>query len=334
MGKKSLYCISTDTDVKKFLDNLDFKEHSESVHSSNFSGGVRPNDIAEKLFGFKADFTEQPPFCFIKTNTRIWELFLLRNSSKNISSDTYLQLTQSFKGKYDSFDNCTCAKIGIKKSNWCDTYTEIKNEELSQIAEDFFAAAKEFTNHFSARNRIDSGKLIPLRAKNIATKVKSQQKDKCIRSKAAKAFFRYMIGDKNFSLTQEDVERLEKMKNEEGRLEENQLIYLLEKRPNRHVFFVGLMLCLFGRSYTNESEKKRVIGVSANFAQKIALLLPKFADNQEYAYSIQNDIMLKLKSTKKNDIHPIYREKVDQKYRVSFRLNTWIHLLIESKKAF
>ncbi len=320
--------------MEKFLDNLDFKEYSESVHSSKFSGGLRPNDIAEKLLGFKANFTERPPFCFIKTNTRIWELFLLRNSSKIIPRNMYLQLTRGFKEEYDSFDNCTCAKIGIKKGNWRNTYTEIKNEESSQIAEAFFDAAKEFTNHFSAKSRIDSGKLIPLRAKNIATKVKSLQKDKCIRSKAAKAFFRYMIGDKNFSLTQEDVEELEAMKNEEGRLEENQLIYLLDKRPNKHVFFVGLMLCLFGRSYTNESNKKRESGVSANFAQKNAWLLPKFADNQEYAYTIKNDIMHELKSTKKNEILPIYRENVDQKYRVSFRLNTWIHLLIESKKAF
>lgn len=332
--KKSLYSISTDKNVKKFLDNLDFTEHSKSISLNYSSGGIRPNDIAEKLFGYKADFTAQPPFCYIKTNTRIWELFLLRNSSKNITNKMYLQLTRSFKGEYDSFDKCTCAEIGIKKSDWRDTYTEIDNKDSSQIAKVFFDTVQEFTNHFSAQNRIDSGKLIPLRAKNIPTKVKSLQKDKCIRSKAAKAFFRYMIGDKNFSLTQEDVEELEAMKNEEGRLEENQLIYLLEKRPNRHVFFVGLMLCLFGHSYTNESEKKRVIGVSANFARKIALLLPKFADNQEYAYSIQNDIMHKLKSTKKNDIYPIYREKVDQKYRVSFRLNTWIHLLIESKKAF
>lgn len=247
----------------------------------------------------------------------------------------YLQLTRGFKDEYYPFNNFTCAKIGIKKGDWRDTYTEIKNEESSQIAEEFFDAAREFTNHFSARNRIDSGKLIPLRAKNKATKVKSRQKDKCVRSKAAKVFFRYMIGDENFSLTKEDVDELKNIKNNGGRLEENQLIYLLENQPNRHVFFVGLMLCLFGRSYTNESSKKRVIiGVSTNFARKIALLLPKFADNQEYAYSIQNDIMNELKSTNKNEISPIYREKDGQKYRVSFRLNTWIHLLIESKKAF
>ena len=124
------------------------------------------------------------------------------------------------------------------------------------------------------------------------------------------------------------------MKNEEGRLEENQLIYLLDKQPNKHVFFVGLMLCLFGRSYTNESSKKRVIGVSANLAQRIARLLPEFAKNREYANSIKNDILRELKSKKKNEISPIYRKNIDQKYRVSFRLNTWIHLLIESKKAF
>jgi hypothetical protein len=328
---KCLYRFSKDKDLIEFLDNLDFTERSKSVSLNKSSGGIRPNDIAEKLFGFKADFTEQPPFCFIKTNTRIWELFFLRKQSDRISYAKYRELTRSFKNSYPAFKDFTNAEIGTKKQknnrvngDWVNVYPEIYG------CKSFDDAAKEYVGYLLSDTRLGGNKLLPIRA----YKPRNWKKEEVVRSKAAKAFFRYMIGYENFSLTKEDVDELKKIKSNGGRLEENQLIYLLENQPNRHVFFVGLMLCLFGRSYTNESNKKRVIGVSANFARKIALLLPKFADNQEYAYSIRNDIMNELKSTKKNEISPIYRENVDQKYRVSFRLNTWIHLLIESKKAF
>jgi hypothetical protein len=332
MEKNLIYRISKDRDVENFLDNLDFTEHSKSICSHDSSGNMRPNDIAEKLFGFKADFTEQPPFCFIKANTRIWELFFLRKRSDRISYAKYKELTRGFKNSsYRAFDGCTSTEIGPKKQennrvdgDWINVYPEICECKA------FDDAAKKYIEYLLSGSRLDGNKLIPIRA----YKNRNWKKDFSVRSKAAKAFFRYMIGDKKFNLTQDDVVQLEEMKNDDGRLEENQLIYLLDNRPNRHVFFVGLMLCLFGRSYTNESNKKRVIGVSANFARKIALLLPKFADNQEYADLIKNDILRELKSKKKNEISPIYRENIDQKYRVSFRLNTWIHLLIESKKAF
>ena len=327
MKKSSLYRISSDKDVKKFLGGLKFREYGSTSNTSSFEERLRPHDVA-KMLGFEADFTEKVPFCDIKTNTRIWELFFLRNQSNLFTFKQYRQLTRSFKSEYfEPFDGCTRAGIGIQtknirtqEENWINTYSEITDPKLIKTSE-------IFTKHFVAKSRLVNGKLLPLRAKSQTPQ--RAKKDIQVRQNAANVFFSYMTNVKDFKLKKADIENLK-----EKKMEEEKLCYLMEKCCNLHIFFVCLMLCLFGRSYTNGKGTKKYSPISKELVKTTIQSIGRFSDCQ-MAEKIKTDLNTELKKQKKQDtIKPIYRKNVDKKYFISFRLNTWIHLLTESMKAF
>ncbi len=327
MNKSSLYRISSDKDVKKFLGNLKFKEYGSTANTATSQKGLRPHDVAEML-GFKADFTEKVPFCHIKTNTRIWELFFLRNQSSSFTFEQYRQLTRSFTSEYFTpFDGCTRVRIGIqtkniktKEENWINAYSEITDSQ-------FIKTSKIFTKHFIAKSRLINGKLLPLRAKSQTSQ--RAKKDIQVRRNAAREFFKYMVNVKDFKLTKADIKNLK-----EKKLEEEKLCYLMERCSNLHIFFVCLMLCLFGRSYTNDKGTKKYSLISKELVKTTIRSIGRFSDSQ-MAEKIKTDLNMELMKQKKQDsIKPIYRKNVDKKYFISFRLNTWIHLLTESMKAF
>lgn len=326
MNKSTLYRISSDKDVKKILGGLKFREYGSTSKTSSSEKGLHPHDVAEML-GFKVDFTKEVPFCYIKTNTRIWELFFLRNQSNAFTSKQYKQLTRNFTGEpFDPFDGCTRAGIGIqtkdlktKKENWVNIYSEITDSQ-------FIKTSKIYVNHFIAKSRVVNGELLPLRAESQTPQ--RAKKDIHIRQKTAKEFFKYMVNAKDFKLTKADIEKL-KEKNEEEKL-----CYLMRRCSNLHIFFVCLMLCLFGRSYTNDKGAKKCSPISIELVKTTIHSIGFFSDGQ-MAEKIKTDLNTALKKRKTHaTIQPIYRKNVDKKYLISFRLNTWIHLLTESLKAF
>lgn len=298
-----------DKEYKRKPEFLNIFSVYEKGNSLLVNENIEDPNIVLKILGMSTEFLEKEPFVNLRTNSNVWEFYLLKmfgvtemqfsSITSDFDEEPYEDTTRQRVGNsYDSF-----AKSEVK-------YPTIKNEELKKRSEPFIKRLK--STKYALRQKDP---------KNIKNRIK-----------AATAFRAYLL--QTFDYPKAILKKV--LGGEDGPLTDDlRLAELLKANGiyenKEHLLAVCLMFCLYG------SKKKKKI--AHELADKVCGGLSQYSSKDEERQNLIDTIKKSLsKASKgyKKDFYPPYGYVYD-KYRdrvnVFFRLRTWMYLLKVTSKV-
>jgi hypothetical protein len=249
--------------------------------------------------GFK-DVLKNEPFIHIRTNSRIWEFYLLRFI--NISRRDYKKLTAPISIGQQPVKGCIRGAVGNPFDKWQFNYHSIDNKKL-------YKETLPFAKKLASRK-------CPIR-ENGTNDFKNK------RNVAAKSFFKYLIGQ---TIKNEIFEKLKDSRNSQSRL-----TILIKNYPNNDLFITsGLMVCLYGGKNTDWIDSKLANALIKAIKNK----------GKEYNNTVLKDVynIIKIKANSKR-FRPPYKDIYDvrignrERVNINFRIETWLKLLEDTSNA-
>lgn len=249
---------------------------------------------------------DDEPFKYIRTAGNVWEFYLLRFASK-IGCRQYNRLIKPIPHQQGRFAGCSRRKLGNPYDIWPYNYPLIENRYLRK-------ATGSFANKLVSRK-------CPIR------QLKGKNDFEEMRNKAAKAYFKYLIGrETGRTITRVLFEELRGYDDFKGRLR-----LLVKTYPKNDLFITsGLMTCLYGGKNIKWVDAELAIAVAKALAEKCRTTPNPIVKN---VYNI-------LYSKKSNrDFRPPYKNIYDikggnrERVNINFRIQTWLKLLEDTLHA-
>ncbi|MBR2899035.1 MAG: hypothetical protein IKC23_05380 [Fibrobacter sp.] len=267
-----------------------------------------PNAVL-KILGMRTDFLDKEPFVNLRTNSNVWEFYLLKMFG--VTEKLFSSITSEFED--DPYDDTTRQRVGNSYKSFAESevkYPTIKDKTLKDASTAFVKRLKKSK--------------YPLRRKdpkNIKNRIK-----------AAKAFRAYLL--QTFVYPNAILNKV--FGGKDGPLTDDlRLAELLKSKGNgenkEHLLAVCLMFCLYG------SKKQKMIahGLAEEVCNGLSQYSSKGEERQKLIDTINNSLSKVSKGFKK-DFYPPYGYVYD-KYRdrvnVFFRIRTWMYLLKVTSKA-
>lgn len=267
-----------------------------------------PNTVLS-ILDLSADFLEKEPFMNLRTNSNVWEFYLLKMF--RVTEKQFVAMTADFDE--EAYDDTTRQRVGNSYKSFAKSevkYPTIKNEKLKKASAAFVKRLKE--SKYALRRK-DS--------ENIKNRIK-----------AATSFRKYLLQTFDYpkAILQKVLGGKDGPKTDDIRLAE-----LLKAKGNQenkeHLLAVCLMLCLYG------SKNRQMI--AGELAEKVCEELNKQCSNsseqQDLIETIQKSLSTASNQFRKNFYPPYgyvydkYRDRVN----VFFRIRTWMYLLKVTSKV-
>lgn len=285
---------------KEFKEILSEKEEGNSLLTKKT---IEDPNAVLKALGLNTDFLSNEPFSNIRTNSDIWEFYLIKMFK--IKQKEYENWIEDFVDKSPAYRHCRRRRVGNSWKQFNDNdvkYPTIYNKDLIKASEKFVGRLQEF-----------KGPLRKIDKKNIKN-----------RKIAAKAFNSYLLKSMDFG---------KKAINDiffDNKKEDFILMELLRrsywnKNPgldSNHMLAICLMLCLYGR------QKQGYIS-----PQLAKIVCEKLDDLKKCNDGLIEEITKKLKDKtgnfEKSFIPPykgVYTKHRDR-INIFFRIKTWIRLV-------
>lgn len=263
-----------------------------------------PNAVLKTL-GLNTNFLNNEPFSNLRTNSDIWEFYLIKMFK--IKKKEYEYWIKDFDDKSSPYSNCSRRRVGNPWEQFNNNdakYPTIHNNSLVKASEKFVGRLQEFKG--------------PLR--------KLDEKNKNNRIKAAEAFNSYLLNSMKFGKDAiKEIFINKKKEDEDSVLGELLKRSYWEKNPgldSNHMLAICLMLCLYG--HQNQGY------ISQHLAK---IVCDKLSERKKLDGGIIEEITKKLSDRtggfKKPFIPPYkyvytkYRDRIN----IFFRIKTWIRLV-------
>lgn len=272
-----------------------------------------PNAVL-KILGMSTEFLEKEPFVNLRTNSNVWEFYLLKMFG--VTEKQFTSITKDFKDLKNPpppYDDTTRQRVGNSYESFAESevkYPTIKDEKLKKRAEPFIKRLK--ATKYALRQKDP---------KNIKNRIKAATAFRAYLLQTfdyPKAILKKVLGGKDGPLT--DDLRLAELLKAKG-------IY----DNKEHLLAVCLMFCLYG------SKKKKMI--AHELADEVCEGLSQYSSKDEERQNLIDTITESLSKASegyKKDFYPPYGYVYD-KYRdrvnVFFRLRTWMYLLKVTSKV-
>lgn len=285
---------------KEFKEILSQKEEGNSLLTEKT---IEDPNAVLKALGLNTNFLDNEPFSNLRTNSDIWEFYLIKMFK--IKEDEYKYWIKDFSDKSPAYRHCSRRRVGNSWNQYNDNdvkYPTIDSNDLIKASEKFVGRLQQF-----------KGPLRKVDKKNITN-----------RKKAAKAFNSYLLKSMKFGKKAINDIFFDN-KNEDFILMELLKRSYWNKNPgldSNHMLAICLMLCLYGhqkQGYISQQMAKIV-------CQKLNLL--KNCDNEIREKIIRN-LEDRTSYFKKPFIPPYkyvytkYRDRIN----IFFRIKTWIRLV-------
>ena len=281
----------------------------EKGNSLLVNESIEDPNVVLKILGMSTEFLEKEPFVNLRTNSNVWEFYLLKMFG--VTEKQFSSITSDFDE--EPYEDTTRQRVGNSYDSFAKSevkYPTIKDEKLKKRAEPFIKRLK--ATKYALRQK-DS--------KNIKNRIKAATAFRAYLLQTfdyPKAILKKVLGGKDGPLT--DDLRLAELLKAKG-------IY----DNKEHLLAVCLMFCLYG------SKKKKMI--AHKLADEVCEGLSQYSSKDEERQNLIDTITESLSKASegyKKDFYPPYGYVYD-KYRdrvnVFFRLRTWMYLLKVTSKV-